>query len=1114
MNDHELLRKFAATKSEVAFRTLVEQHLPLVFGTARRITRDESLAEDISQTVFLLLARKAREISSERVLSGWFFRTTRFVALRAFRSEHRRRNRETIATHMRLENLNESFWQRVSPELDEALASLNETDRQALLLRFFDGKTLARVAEGLGVSEEAAKKRVGRALEKLREKLARRGVQISSAALMAGLSGEAAAGVPANLVDKISSAGPASLSAGAGVGMGWLMAEVLCANQWARAKMAAGLAAGFASLVFLAMQFNGFTVSADSTAAEKNVAQNPRKAAAPTRAQTIPTTSATQIIFNGVEMWVKSLRIRVLDAADESPIAGARVTHNLGSTMPVTPDRTDDDGIIDFQIPDALPNGHEINQFQAFVRAEGYAQRTIMWLSSTGGVMKSVGPEYTVRLSRGIRLGGYFIDEEGRALEGVKVNLLGNNYKGYRYSTGPDGKVISAPEIRAEDFSWFSMREETQTDKEGRFSVADFPDDLKSLSLEAELPGGARYKFLTDEGDRLTSEKLPRISIKGLRALTERIQIQRGLDVEGMVLDAAGSPVKNASVIESVSGGNLRVLSRQVTDSSGKFRLPNRRPREILLGASATGHGSVSRLITISTNTGLARLTLPPELPLRGRVVDADGQAIANATVELSEHMSDGIGLQWKETTASDGHFSWDGAPTNELYLYVSAAGYAQRVAKLKASPTEHLITLKQGNLEQLHYSGTVTDEVTGEPISEFQIKVHSTGPRAQLPVYLHETTQGHDGKFSMTLDIAERGIQTHNMLGIFVEAAGYEMNDSVKTYVMEGDRDFNIRMRPGGMITGSVLTPAGVAAASATVVISQISEKAWLYRTNMHGKVMTQSDSDGLFKIQKPIYPTACVFAHDSGWAVESVPQNGEAVTVRLKPWASAEITLDPTVPRGPTSYITLHSFDGQHDFPLHLMISEFAGNSLALQKLPAGEFTASFVPMNRSGVAYFHTLQTNFTLAAGGHRKVTLKSEGVHVTAKLKFPDGAQPPPNDVITILTRDVPGAAKRGLEFYATYASQHEGHRQQLRDPALLAAERRQRSYFGSLASDGTVTFPPIPPGRYTFESKQMADDKTDSNREPVVVLQARATVIVSEMAEHSQDLGVFQLEPK
>jgi len=111
MNDNELLTKFADTKSDAAFRALVERHLPLVFGTARRITRDPALAEDIAQTVFLLLARKARDLSRESVLSGWFFRTTRFVSLRALRSEYRRKNRERIAVTMTLDNASDPLWQ-------------------------------------------------------------------------------------------------------------------------------------------------------------------------------------------------------------------------------------------------------------------------------------------------------------------------------------------------------------------------------------------------------------------------------------------------------------------------------------------------------------------------------------------------------------------------------------------------------------------------------------------------------------------------------------------------------------------------------------------------------------------------------------------------------------------------------------------------------------------------------------------------------------------------------------------------------------------------------------------------------------------------------------------
>jgi RNA polymerase sigma factor (sigma-70 family) len=165
MNDAQLLREFVEGESERAFRQLVDQHLPLVIGTARRATGNDALAEEIAQAVFILLAQKASRLSSKTILSGWLYRTTRFVAARSLQSEARRRRREQEAAIMQTDTETDPAWTSLVPHLDDALGRLSEPDRTALLLRFFEEQSNREIGVAMGVSEDAAKKRVARALE-------------------------------------------------------------------------------------------------------------------------------------------------------------------------------------------------------------------------------------------------------------------------------------------------------------------------------------------------------------------------------------------------------------------------------------------------------------------------------------------------------------------------------------------------------------------------------------------------------------------------------------------------------------------------------------------------------------------------------------------------------------------------------------------------------------------------------------------------------------------------------------------------------------------------------------------------------------------------------------
>jgi len=207
-DDTKLLRSYAEEGSESAFSELVSRHIDLVYSAAmRQVAGDTHLAQDVTQMVFADLARKARTLPRRAVLTGWLYQATRYAASKVVRAERRRSNREREAVAMHQPSTGtEPNWDQLGPVLDEAMGRLGAKDRDAVLLRYFERKDLRAVGGALGLSEEAARKRVGRALERLRRYLTGRGVTLSAATLATALTGSAVQSAPAALAATISAA--------------------------------------------------------------------------------------------------------------------------------------------------------------------------------------------------------------------------------------------------------------------------------------------------------------------------------------------------------------------------------------------------------------------------------------------------------------------------------------------------------------------------------------------------------------------------------------------------------------------------------------------------------------------------------------------------------------------------------------------------------------------------------------------------------------------------------------------------------------------------------------------------------------------------------------------
>jgi RNA polymerase sigma factor (sigma-70 family) len=215
IDDAELLRRYAEEGSADAFAELVQRNIDIVYAAALRRVGDRHRAEDVAQSVFIDLARKARRLCRHPSLVSWLYTSTRFAALKTIRAEQRRlaREQEVHIMHDILRDETAAEWERLRPILDEAMHDIGERDREIVLLRYFRGLPFVDVARLLVVSEGTARMRLDRALDKLNAQLVRRGITSTATALGTVLALQSGAAAPAGLAASATTAAFASSGA-------------------------------------------------------------------------------------------------------------------------------------------------------------------------------------------------------------------------------------------------------------------------------------------------------------------------------------------------------------------------------------------------------------------------------------------------------------------------------------------------------------------------------------------------------------------------------------------------------------------------------------------------------------------------------------------------------------------------------------------------------------------------------------------------------------------------------------------------------------------------------------------------------------------------------------
>ena len=709
MSETELLQAFRKERSEEAFAELVRRYAGLVYSVARRRLSNAALAEDVTQLVFIRFAKMPPKVHSAGELAAWLHRTTVNVTIDTWRSETRRRNREQQVASMQPETntaTTNAFWDEISPGLDEAIDQLNDEDRQAILLRFFKAKPMRDVGAALGVSEAAAKMRVGRAVEKLRMKLGASAAATTAAALTGVLAERSIEAAPAQLVSRL--AATKLPAAGAG-GKGALLHSLSRASGVRLAGGVAGLAVIVIALLHFARssapvppQATTKTSNAIATAPTGTARRTSQPQPVPVDLPALPPPKEVRIQFH------------VLDAETGAGLAGSRILFGysgagrLADGYKTVTDEKGDAAITEGDDP-------EKNHLYVSVTAEGHVPKLVPF-----GITPPA--DYTIKLDPAATANGVVVNEQGTAISAVKILIRS---PGYALPPTEDINFWSSP---------------VMSDENGKWSCSYIPKGTNEIRLILNKPGLAA-----------TEIQVP-VNQAGLSNLT--LVIDRGYIITGRVTDEQGGAIPNAEVrvlnvepskrLSSTSGedgvfalwgvrgeaitnsvdplllvqttegrvmvhGTEPVQATPAIETNDKggvvlhgIKIPG--PLQADLAVQAEGFAPRIKTVALSAGTNRADFVLAPGNIFRGRVVDEAGNPISNAVAQtdFDSDLETEQSFEWIAHTDANGWFQWDSAPAEEICYWFEADGYESvRRQALAADGSEHRIVLKSNGEKQ-----------------------------------------------------------------------------------------------------------------------------------------------------------------------------------------------------------------------------------------------------------------------------------------------------------------------------------------------------------------------------------------------------------------------------
>ena len=1085
MNDFELLREYAGRASEDAFTLLVNRYVNLVYSAAFRQAGDARDAEEITQAVFLILARKAGGMRRDTVLSGWLLRTTRFVTWNARRREMSRRQLEREAMNL-YSTETDAAWKKISPILDEALVNLSEKDRAAVALRFFEEKSFKEIGQTMGLTEDGAQKRVSRAVEKLRADFARRGIALPAALITGAIMAGAVQAAPSHLAASVASAA----FAGTAVTANALAKITLSAWEAARLKLLA-LQGGAVTLVVAligvtAVHLNSRNVGSPTTTSQP--APMAARVATPL-SPAIPETKPPEPAGG------QTMRFHAVDAASLTPVTNARLTlvqtpGFLHRTTNIV--LTDPEGMALLSV-DRAAAGDWSARIEVF--QDGYVPKFVRWSDAQGDSAADIPAEYATKLTRAVEIGGKVVNEAGEPVPGARVVFNARQLNGQT--------LVPEDSVDRECLTLGDHYHVEVTDRQGRWHCNHVPEQFGLIFFGIYHPDFVSATFGSLPSGGIGWSGSHALAAADFRNGTAIMPLARGVELDGVVVNRAGTPVAGAKV--TANRNWAEPTASQLTGADGRFRFASS-PR--ILTVQAQGYGPADMEIDREHPPAETRFVLNRGAVLRGVVADEKGQPVASAKVEVSG----GPGApryEWNTVTDNNGKFEWLSAPASPESYFIQAWGYkVMAPVQLTADGTEQKVTLPT-KPPRVRFFGNVTDAETGKAVDDFTVWM-STEEAAyigytnleakRLP--LRSRAAGKAGEFSFTNsgDFVQYAVE--------VRAEGYRSSRVTGRGPVANDASFNFALQRGEMLSGIVLMPDGKPAAGAVAILcteeppqipAQRALRGGRYMTTppgyQSGGVMrfprefdlgtrhVEADDQGRFSIPPEFGLKKVLFFNAVGFNCLSTNYLTGSPAVTLLPWGRVTGMLKIGSQVGANQRIDLSS--------PYMPYAEWSGYGVAVdtrtdaqgrfdfEGLPAGDMRISHRLTFHDGQtgAIPDTQETHIHVQAGETTQVTLGGTGWKVVGRVKLKGPEQPIDwRREVQRLDAKLPGppapdrkAFASAADYQAAVRQWQESEQDFLATEAGRQAEMNQRRYILEFDTEGSFKIDDVVPGTYELK---------------------------------------------